>query len=77
MNALLNQGGISDQCSFTGLNYADFNSQCLSNAKRLFSETLSPKHYGQVTFCKKCYQDAVQVSFTATPPNIITATHTG
>ena len=59
------------------MNETDFNSECLSNAKRLFYETLSPKNHGQVIFDKKGYQDAVLVSFTATSPAITTSTHTG
>ena len=38
---------------------------------------MKPKKHGQVGFDKKCYQDAVLVSFTATPPDITTVTHTG
>ena len=59
------------------MNYSYFNLQCLSNAKGLFSETLSPKKNGQVSFDKTNYQGAVLVSFDATPPNINTDTHTG
>ena len=59
------------------MNDADFNSQFLSNAKSLFFETLSPKNHGQVSFDKKGDQDAVLVQFTATPPDITTAYHTG
>ena len=44
---------ISAKYSFIGLNVAGFNLQCLSNSKRLFSETLSPKNNGQVSFDKK------------------------
>ena len=47
LNEFLYQGELSDQCSFIGMNDADFNAQCLSNAKILFSETLSPKKHGQ------------------------------
>ena len=61
LNSFLNQGELSDQCSFIGLNDAEFYSQCLSNAKHLFSETLSPKNHGQVSFDKKGDQDAVLV----------------
>ena len=53
---------------FIVLNYAYFYPHYLSNAKRLFSETLSPKKHGQVSFDKIGYQDAVLVSFTTTPP---------
>ena len=42
-NAFLNQGELDDHCQFIGMNGAYFNSQCLSNAKRFFSEMLSPK----------------------------------
>ena len=72
----MNQGELAAHCPFIGLKCADFNSQCLSNAKYLFSETLSPKNHGQVSFDKKGYHDAVLVSFTATPPNITTTIHT-
>ena len=54
-----------------------FNSQSLSNVKRLLYETSSPKKHGQVSFDKKGYQDAVLFSFTATPPTITTVIHTG
>ena len=43
LNTLLIQGESYTQYFFTGLDYADLNSQCLSNEKHLFSETLSPK----------------------------------
>ena len=59
------------------MNDEDFNSQCLFNAKNLFSETLSPKKYGQISFDKKGYQYAVLVSFNKTPPDFSTATKTG
>ena len=73
----MNQGEISNQCSFIDLNYAYIDPQCLSNTKHLFPEILSPKHHGQVSFDKKGYQDAVIVSFTATSTTINTAIHTG
>ena len=38
---------------------------------------LLPKHHGQVSLDKKGYQGAFLVSFTATPPSITTAIHTG
>ena len=62
---------------FIGMNDAYFNSQCLSCEKRVFSETLSPKDHGQVSFDKNVYKYAVLVSFTATPPAITTATKNG
>ena len=77
LNSFLNQGELSDQCSFIGLKYSDLDPQCLFNTKHLFPEMLSPKHHGQVSFDKKGYQDAVIVSFTAKPPTITTAIHTG
>ena len=46
LKTFLNKGGLSAHCSFIGLNDADFNSQCLSNAELLFYETLSPKNHG-------------------------------
>ena len=55
------------------MNDSDLNSQCLSNSKCYFSETLSPKHHGQVSFDKKGYQDSVLASFTTTPHAITTA----
>ena len=61
LNALLNQCELSSKCSFIELNDADFNFNCLSNIERLFSETLSPKKYSQVSYGKKGYQDAVLV----------------
>ena len=48
-----------------------------SNTQRFFSETFSPKKYGQVCFVKKGYHDAGLVSITATPPIITTDTHNG
>ena len=57
LHILLNQGELYSHSSFIGLNDADFNPQYISNAKCLFYETLSPKHYGQVSFDKKKYQD--------------------
>ena len=45
--------------------------------KPLFAETLSPKNHVQVSFDNKCYQYAVQVSFTATLPTVTTHIHTG
>ena len=53
LNALLDQGEHSAHCSIIGPNDAHFNSQRLSNAKRLFSETLSPKNNSEVSFDKK------------------------
>ena len=59
INALLKQGELASHCSCIGLNDADFNSYWLSNEKRLYSETLSPKNHGQVSFDKIGYQDEV------------------
>ena len=59
------------------MNDSDFNSQGISNAKRLFSETVSPKNHVQVSLNKTNYQSALIVSFTSTPPYITIATHTG
>ena len=77
LNAFLKQGELSDHCSYIGLNDADFSSLCLSNAKHLFSEILSPKKHGQVRSGKTFSQDAVPVSSTATPPNITLYIYTG
>ena len=77
LHAFLNRGELAAQFSFIGLNDANFNSQCLSNAKCLFYETLSPKKHGKVIFDKKGYQYAVLFSFTAITPVITTATHRG
>ena len=77
LNILLKQGGLAPYCSSIVLNNADFNSKWLSNAKSLFSETLSPKKHDHVSFDKEGYHDAVLVLFTATPPNITTDIHTG
>ena len=77
INAFLNKGELAARYSFISLNDADFNSYSLSNAKRLFYETLSPKKHGQVSFDKKGYQDIILVSFTASPPKITTAIHKG
>ena len=71
----MNQGELAAHYSFIDMNGANFNLQCLSNANILFYEILSPKHHGQVSFDKKGYQDTVLVSFTATRPDITTATH--
>ena len=73
----MNQGDFDAQCSFISMNGADLNSQCISNAKRLFYETLPPKNHGKVSFVKKVYHDAVLVLFTATPTEITTDTNTG
>ena len=77
IHTFLNQGDLAAHCLFIGHNYSDFNSRCLSNAESLFYETLPPKNHSQVSFDKKGYQDAVLVLFTATPPAINTANHTG
>ena len=76
LNAFLNQDELAAHCSFIVMNDADFNSWYLSNAKHLFSKTLSPKNHGEVSFDKKGYQDAVLVSFTEIPPTITTYIHT-
>ena len=55
LNTILNQREISYHCLFIGLNDSLFISHCLSNAKRLFSETLSQKKQGQVSFDKKVF----------------------
>ena len=73
----MNQGEISSRCAFISLNNAYFNSQCLSNVKRLFSARLSQKKHDQLRFDRKFYQDEVLVSFTATLPNITTDIRTG
>ena len=73
----MNQGELSDHCSFIGINDADFNSQCLSYSKRFFYENLSPKNHSQVSFEIKVYQDSVLVSFASALPNITTAIHAG
>ena len=49
----------------------------ISNTKRLFFETVSPKKHGKVYLNRKGYQDALFVSFTATPYNITTYMYTG
>ena len=48
----MNQSQLAAHCSFIGLNDADFNSWCLSNANNLFSKILSPKKHSQVNFDK-------------------------
>ena len=77
LHALLNQGKLDHCCSFVGLNDVYFNSQCLSYAKCLFSETVPEKNQFQVSLDKKGYQYAVLVSFTPTPSSITTANQTG
>ena len=72
----MRRGEIADHCSLIGLKDADFNSQFISNAKRLFSETLSPKNHGQVCLDRKGYQYELLVSFTLTTSAISAATHT-
>ena len=74
---ILNQGELTIYCLFIGMKYSSFNSQYISNAKRLFYETLSPKKHGQVCLDRKDYYDALPVSFTANTPDITTATHIG
>ena len=49
---ILNQGELTIYCLFIGMKYSSFNSQYISNAKRLFYETLSPKKHGQVSYKK-------------------------
>ena len=65
----MKQGKLSLRQSFIGLKDADFNSRYLSNAKHLFSETLSQN----ITFkyvLTKCYHNTVLFLLTATPPYI-------
>ena len=50
---LFNKGELYYHCSFIDLNDAEFNSQFLSNAKCLFSETLLLKNHSQVRFTKE------------------------
>ena len=45
--------------------------------KNIYSETLSPKKYGQISAEKKGCHNAVLVSFTETPPAITIANNTG
>ena len=73
----MKQGKLASHCSLTGPKDADLNSHCISNAKRLFYETLSPKKHGQLSFGKKGYQDTFLVSFTVTSANTNTAIHNG
>ena len=69
-------GELVYHCSFIGLKYADFNSQCISNVKRLFYGTLWPKIHGQVCLDRKCYQGSLLVLFIETTPASTTATYT-
>ena len=41
------------------------------------SETVSPKHYGQVSFDKEGYQGELLYSFTTNPPDINIVINTG
>ena len=77
INILFSQVEIAVQCSSIDMNDEDFSSQCLSNAKNLYSETLSPKNHEQVRFDNKGYHGEVLVLFGATLPKITTDTHTG
>ena len=54
-----------------------FNFKGITNAKCLFSETVSPKNHGQVCLDGKVYQDTLLVSFNSTSSEINTSTHTG
>ena len=71
----LNHGELFSRCSLIGIKYSGFQSQCISNAKRLLSETFSLKHYGQVCFHIKWYQDSFLVQLISTPPDITTPNH--
>ena len=55
----------------------NFNLQCISNEKCLFSETLSPKNHGRVSFDKKGHHDEILASFSVTTTAITTPNHTG
>ena len=46
-------GELYAHCLFIGLNDEGFNSLFIPNKKCLFSETVSPKNHGQVSFDKK------------------------
>ena len=46
-------GELYAHCLFIGMNDEGFNSLFISNTKCLFSETVSPKNHGQVSFDKK------------------------
>ena len=76
IHELLNQGEIAAHCSFIGTNNADFNLHSLSNPRRLFSETISPKNHCQVSYDKIGYQDSALVSFTEILPEITTDNNT-
>ena len=73
----MNHREVSAHFSFIGLDDKYFNLQCISNGKCLFSETLSPKNIGQVSFDKRIFQDPVLVLFSAKPPVITTYSNTG
>ena len=73
----MNQGGISVHYLFISLDDEDANLHCISNAKHLLSETVSPKNHGQVSLDKKGYQDALIFFSTANLPAITTYTRKG
>ena len=55
IHAFLNQVELAAQCSFIGINDEYFDSMCISNAKRLFSETVSPKIIVKYIWTEKVY----------------------
>ena len=73
----MNQAELASHCSLIGTKDADFNSQCIYNAKRLFYETVSPKNHDRLCLVWKDYQDALLVWSNETPPAIDTDTHAG
>ena len=58
---IFEQGEIDNHWSLLGLKDAYFNFNCIYNAARLFSETVSPKQNGQVYLHWKVCHDALLV----------------
>ena len=58
---ILNQGELSNNCLLIAMKDSDISFLFISNAKRLYDETLSPKKYVQVCMDIKGYQDSLFV----------------
>ena len=49
----MNRGELADKCSWLSMKDDDFHSQCISNVKRLFSETVTQKSMVKYVFTEK------------------------
>ena len=73
---VLNQGKPAANCKLIDIKDADFDLQCISNEKQLFSETSQHKKHCQVNLEMKFHYYELLVSFNATSSSINTDTHT-